>query len=172
MIDLRVSLSLDGRQYYFNTRRLIYITFRNNTLNYETDGLYVINIDGDGYNNAGSNLKAVTKSEKQQRVFKRGRLDSYLKTADRSKWKTMPGYSRRKPVKQYTLKNKLVARYISVKEAVEKTGFDEKGIIGAAKGHIVLLKFRSSAYGKSGRRSLSQGSTILPESRVRVEPCS
>jgi hypothetical protein len=134
MIDLRVSLNYEGVQYYFNTRRLIYITFKDSNLNYEADGLYVINVDGDGYNNALSNLRAVSKSEKQQRVFKRGRLDSYLKTADRTKWKTIPGYSRRKPIKQYTLQNKLVAKYISVREAVEKTGFDEKAIISAAKG--------------------------------------
>ncbi len=65
MIDLRVSLSMDGVQHYFNTRRLIYITFINKKINYQKDGLYVINKDGNGYNNKVKNLQLVTKSEKQ-----------------------------------------------------------------------------------------------------------
>jgi len=140
MIDLRIYLNLEGVQHYFNTRRIIYMTFKDPGLNYENDGLYIINVDGDGYNNAVRNLKAVTKSEKQQRVFKRNRLDSYLKTADRTTWKTMPGYSLRKPIKQYTLQNRLVAKYISVRDAVEKTGFDEKRIISVAKGRLSYWK--------------------------------
>ena len=49
MIDLRVSLSMDGVQHYFNTRRLIYMTFVNKKINYQKDGLYVINKDGNGF---------------------------------------------------------------------------------------------------------------------------
>lgn len=134
MVDLRVSLSSEGAQYYYNTRRIIYITFVDPNLDYSKDELYIINKDGDGYNNRLSNLKAVTRSEKQKRVFERGRHDTYLKTADRSKWpKNYGGYTRRKPVKQY-LKGKLIARYESVSEAARQTGCDEKGIILTAKG--------------------------------------
>lgn len=135
MIDLRVSLSLDGVQHYFNTRRLIYMTFVNKKINYQRDGLYVINKDGDGYNNKVKNLQLVTKSEKQKRVFTRDRQDSYLKIADRSKWpKTYGGYTRRKPIKQYTNRGKLIARYESVSEASRQTGIGEKEIIQVAKG--------------------------------------
>jgi hypothetical protein len=133
MVDLRVSLSREGRQYYFNTRRIIYSTFVKN-IDYEKDGLYVINKDGDGYNNAVKNLKLVTKSEKSQRVFKRERADSYLKSADRSEWKNYGGYSRRKPVKQYSAKGKLLARYESIREAAQITGCGEKEIILVARG--------------------------------------
>lgn len=133
MIDLRVSLSLEGRQYYFNTRRIIYSTFVKD-IDYEKDGMYVINKDGDGYNNSVKNLKLVTKSEKSLRVFKRDRVDSYLKTADRSQWKNFGGHSRRKPVKQYTRKGKLLARYESISEASRKTGCGEKEIILVARG--------------------------------------
>jgi hypothetical protein len=135
MIDLRVSLSRDGEQFYYNVRRLIYITFVNRRINYRKDGLYVINKNSDGYNNRVSNLKLATKSEKQLRVFKRQRQDSYLKTADRSKWpKTYGGYANRRKVTQYTRKGKLVRRYESIRDAARRTGFDEKGIIGAARG--------------------------------------
>lgn len=134
MIDLRVSLSMDGVQHYFNTRRLIYMTFVNRKINYQKDGLYVINKDGNGYNNKVSNLQLVTKSEKQKRVFKRNRQDSYLKIADRSKWpKTYGGYTRRKPIKQYH-RGRLVAKYESVSEASRQTGIGEKEIIQVAKG--------------------------------------
>lgn len=149
MVDLRVSLSMDGVQHYFNTRRLIYLTFVKRTLDYKKDGLYVINKNGDGYNNRVSNLQLVTKSEKQQRVFKRDRQDSYLKIADRSKWpKTYGGYAVRKPVKQYSLKGKLLIRYESIRAACRKTGFDEKGIIGAAKGVYKQWKGYRWKYGK------------------------
>src|SRR5688572_17802700 len=112
MIDLRVSLSKDGVQYYFNTRRLVFSAFRKK-IYYEKDGLYVINKDGNGFNNALTNLKLVTKSEKSTRAFERGRVDSYLKTADRSTWKNYGGYSRRKAVKQYSLKGKFLRKYES-----------------------------------------------------------
>lgn len=134
MVDLRVSFCREGRQYYFNTRRVIYATFRKK-ISYEKDGLYVINVDGNGFNNKVSNLKLVTKSEKSQRPFIRDRVDSYLKTADRSKWtKPYGGYTRRKPVKQYTLKGKLIAKFESISEAARKTGCGDKEIILVAKG--------------------------------------
>lgn len=154
MIDLRVSLSKDGEQYYFNVRRLIYQTFVNKRINYEKDGLYVINKNGDGFNNRLSNLQLATKSEKQQRVFTRGRQDSYLKYADRSAWpKTYGGYANQKPVKQYTLQGKLLRTYSSVREAARKTGFDEKGIIGAAKGMYRQWRGFKWTYGVSRRRN-------------------
>jgi len=136
MIDLRVSLNVEGTQYYFNTRRIIYQTFKNKKLDYVRDGLYIINKDGNGYNNRVSNLKAVTKSEKSKRVFKRERQTTdYLRTADRTKWpKTYGGYARSKPIKQYTLNGKLVAYFESVNEVQRKTGCDPKGISAAAKG--------------------------------------
>lgn len=132
MIDLRVSLAKENRQYYFNTRRVIYLTFIDK-IDYEKDGLYVVNKDGDGYNCRVKNLGLATKSEKQNRAIDRGRVDfSFLKTVDRSKWKK--DFSKRKPVKQYDLSGKYVATYKSITEASEKTKIDEKGIIQTAKG--------------------------------------
>jgi hypothetical protein len=134
MIYLQVSLSREGQMFYLNTRRIIYATFVK-PINYEKDGKYVINIDNDGYNNRVSNLKLVTKSEKSQRIILRKRHDSFLKYADRSLWpKTYGGYSRRKPVKQYDQKGKLIAKYESIAEASRQTGCGEKEIIYVAKG--------------------------------------
>jgi hypothetical protein len=129
MVDLRVSFNLEGVQYYFNTRRIIFQTFVNSSLDFEKDGLYVINVDGNGYNNRLENLAAVSKSEKQKRVFIRDRHDSHLKTADRSKWtKPYGGATLRKPVKQF-LNGELINRFNSISEAARLNGCGEKEII-------------------------------------------
>jgi hypothetical protein len=132
MIDLRVTFAVENRQYYFNTRRVIYKTFIDRHLDYKNDGLYVINIDGDGYNNRPENLALVTKSEKQLRAIKRDRVLPYLKTADRSNWKK--NYSRCKPVAQYDKQGNMIRRYPSIKEASRQLRLDEKAIIQVAKG--------------------------------------
>jgi len=66
-IDLRVTITVEGIPHYFNTRRIVYQTFIDPHLDYDRDGLYVINLDGDGYNNRPDNLGLATKSEKQLR---------------------------------------------------------------------------------------------------------
>ncbi|MFI5139383.1 MAG: NUMOD4 domain-containing protein [Sphingobacteriales bacterium] len=132
MVDLRVTLTVENHAYYFNTRRLIYLTFTDPHLDYKKSGKYVINIDNNGYNNRPENLKLVTKSEKQQRASKRGRLFPHLKTADRSGWKK--NYSNSKPVGQYDMEGNLIKRYPSVREASRQLQLDDKTIIQVAKG--------------------------------------
>jgi len=137
-IDLRVTLAKDNAQYYFNTRRIIYSTFIKE-IDYQKDGLYVINKNGDGFDCSSTNLQLITKSYKQHRAIARGRVDfSILKTIDRSTWKK--NYSRRKPMEQYDLKGKLIAKYKSITEASEKTGIGEKEIISVAKGRYSQWK--------------------------------
>jgi hypothetical protein len=133
-IDLRVSLSKDGVQYYFNTRRVVYAAFRK-PIDFEKDGMCVINKDGNGYNNTLRNLKLATTQEKSIRAFDRDRVvESYLKIADRSSWKNYGGQARRRAVKQYSMSRKLLATYQSIREAAEKTGCGEKEIIQVARG--------------------------------------
>lgn len=133
MSDLRVSLARDGNMYYFNTRRLVYTTFVK-MIDYTKDRCYVINKDGNGYNNAVDNLMLVSPSEKQKRVFTRKRTISYLSYADRSQWKTNGGTSRRKPVAQFSRQGKLMKEFVSIMEASKQTGCGEKEIIEVAKG--------------------------------------
>ena len=132
MIDLRVALAAGNQQYYFNTRRLVYQTFIDPTLDYKETGLYVINKDGNGYNNCLDNLQLATKSYKQRRVKERGRVFPFLQNADRSNWRK--NYSTSKPVKQYNLNGELVARHNSIRDASRATGIDDKSIIQVAKG--------------------------------------
>ncbi len=130
---MRVTLTVEHSVYYFNTRRVIYKAFIDHRLDYGQDGGYVINKDGDGYNNRPENLALVTKSEKQLRAVSRGRvLPSYLKTADRSFWKK--NLSRCKPVAQNDMDGNLIKEYSSIKEAAQQMSIDEKAIIQVAKG--------------------------------------
>lgn len=132
MIDLRVTLTVENQAYYFNTRRLIYMTFIDPKLDYDKTGLYVINIDLNGYNNRPDNLKLVTKKEKQQRAVVRQRLFPHLKTADRSNWKK--NHSTSKPVAQFDLEGNLITTYPSIREASRQTQIEDKAIIQVAKG--------------------------------------
>jgi len=132
-IDLRVTLTVENSQHYFNVRRLIYQTFIDRRLSYKKDKFYIINIDGDGYNNRPENLQAVTWSEKQLRAVSRGRtLPSVWKTADRTNWKK--NYSTYKPVAQYDQEGNLIKQYPSVKEAARQMHMSDKAIIQVAKG--------------------------------------
>lgn len=131
-IDLRVSLNLEGKQSYYNVRRLIYITFKE-MLDFKIDGDIIINKNGNGYDCSLRNLKRVSKSKKQKRVFERGRTSNYLKTADRSTWESQPGHARRKPIIQTELNGKHVKKFSSITEAALFTGFGEKEIIETAK---------------------------------------
>ena len=132
MVDLRVTITMEGLAHYFNTRRVIYLTFVDPHLDYDKDGLYVINVDGNGYNNRPENLAAVTKSEKQLRAVRRDRVMPTLKTADRSGWRK--NYSRSRPIEQYDLHGNLVAEFPSVKSASRQTRIEDKAIIQVAKG--------------------------------------
>ncbi len=142
MVDLQVSLSKDGKQHYRNVRRLVYAAFEE-PINYQRDGRYVINQDGNGYNNSVNNLALVTRAEKSQRALRRGRVpESYLKSADRSAWKekTYGGMSRCKPVVQLSDDGSLIARFESIAEASRQTGFGSKEIINVAKGRVQTWK--------------------------------
>jgi len=133
MIDLGVSLMIEATMRYFNVRRLVYKTFVNPKLDYQTDGLYVVNINGDGYNNRPENLTVLTHSEKQLRAISRDRVfPSILKTADRSNWPK--NYSGSKPVDQYDLNGNFIKEYPSVKEAARQMHIEDKVIIQVAKG--------------------------------------
>jgi hypothetical protein len=132
MVDLGVTLTIENMHQYCNVRRLIYKTFIDPHLDYKKDGKYVINIDGDGYNNRPENLELVTKSEKSLRAFARDRvLPSILKTADRTNW---PKNYVTKPVSQYDLAGNLIKEYPSITEACRQMNLDSKAIIQVAKG--------------------------------------
>jgi hypothetical protein len=131
MLYLQVSLSLDGKMYVYNVRRLVYSAFVKK-LNHADDALYVINISGDGLDNRLSNLTVATHSEKQKRVIIRDRMENTLKTIDRSNW--AKNKARQIAVKQYTMDDVLIATFESITEAHQATKIDPKGISHTARG--------------------------------------
>jgi hypothetical protein len=132
MISLQVAFTVEGSSYYHNVRRLVFAAFKKK-IDFKKDGLYVINKDGNGFNNNANNLVLVSKAEKQQRSINTGRQNfEYMKSVDRSDWKK--NYSRRIAITQYSTNGKLVKKYKSITEAHLETGFDAKGISNAAKG--------------------------------------
>lgn len=132
MISLQVSLAKEHKTHFYNVRRLVYWAFKS-PIDFQKDGLYVINKDGDGYNNKIGNLQLVSKSKKQRRSIETGRQDFlYLKTVDRSGWKK--NTSRSMPISQYSLSGKLIKRFSSITEASRSAHVDGKGISAAAKG--------------------------------------
>jgi len=134
-IDLRVSLARDSKMFYFNTRRLVYLAFIDNSINYALDKFCIINKDGNGYDNSTSNLILATNNDKGKRVIERGRMDSYLKGADRTTWtKPYGGMCCRKAIIQSDcISGKIIATYESIAAAAKANGFDEKEIIRNAK---------------------------------------
>lgn len=142
IIDLQVALSKKGKTHYYNVRRLVYGAFIA-PIDFQSDALYVINIDGDGYNNRCENLRLISISQNTHRSIKRGRVPtSYLKTADRSKWngKVYGGASRRKPVRLIKRGNLQSLTFVSIAEASRQTGIGEKEIINVAKGRYSTWK--------------------------------
>lgn len=137
MVSLQVALCRENNIQYVNVRRLVYDTFVK-SINFKKDGLYVINKNGDGFNNRLENLILVTKKEKSQRSFQRGRVpESHLKTVDRSLWKDKiyGGKANRKKVAQLNLDElSTIKIFESITKAAKVTGFDSKEIINTAKG--------------------------------------
>jgi hypothetical protein len=132
MISLQATLALESTAHSHNVRRLVFTAFKKK-IDFNRDGLYVINKDGNGYNNRVSNLELVSKSKKQRRSINSGRQNfDYLRTIDRSAWKK--NLSAGIPVNQYTFNGKLMKKYRSIREANKITGIDAKGISNAAKG--------------------------------------
>lgn len=132
MISMQVTLALENSSHAYNVRRLVFTAFKKK-IDFKKDGLYVINKDGDGYNNRLSNVELVSKSKKQRRSIDSGRQDfGYLKTINRSSWKKSLATSI--PVSQYTLDGKLVKTFNSLRQANIETHIDAKGISLAAKG--------------------------------------
>ncbi len=149
MVYLQVALSKESSTFYRNVRRLVYSAFVG-AINFQKDGLYVINIDCNGYNNRIENLNAVIKSVKSRRSFKRQRVpESHLKRKYRTNWK-YPSYgavARRKPVMQINIATGIIENiFQSITEATTVTGFDSKEIINTAKGRRPHYKGYSWRY--------------------------
>lgn len=137
MASLQVTLFKENKGRYLNVRRLVYHAFVKK-IDLAKDGMYVINKDCDGYNNAVENLELVTKSAKSRRAFERNRVpESHLQMKYRKNWKVSSygAVANRKPIEKIDIETgKVLDSYESITEAYEKNKLDGKEIINTAKG--------------------------------------
>ncbi|HYH13600.1 MAG TPA: NUMOD4 domain-containing protein [Flavisolibacter sp.] len=136
-IILHVCLMLENKRYEYPVRRLVYAAFVDASL-LKGDKRMVIAKDGNGYNCRLDNLQLVTNSEKQKRILEKGRVYNTLAMRDHRTFK--PTYGLWKPVHKCDAEGKVLATYPNIRMAARAEGFDEKGIINAAKGRTNTYK--------------------------------
>ncbi|HEX5154765.1 MAG TPA: NUMOD1 domain-containing DNA-binding protein [Parafilimonas sp.] len=130
-------VGFNGKRYHLNIRRLVYEAFIDSELSKKDKKLWVISVKrGNGLNSKASNLKLIHVRDRMLNSLKAGRtvLPAYKTTKEKKK----AGIEKMRKtnwlaVKQYDIKGKLICRYLSIKEAAEKTGIGEGNIIASAK---------------------------------------
>lgn len=118
--------------------RLVYEAFIR-PLDFEKDHLSVSHKRGNGFNNAPSNLKAVTHSESLKKAYQRNRHISPFKLKSKIEMQKIwqkNSIGRQKPVIQYSLKDRKIKRYGSIKDASQATGIPHSNIIMVLKGRM------------------------------------
>lgn len=115
----RVSLSKDGIAKDKYIHRLVAETFIPNVLDKEE----INHIDGNKLNNKADNLEWVTRQENEKHKVKMGLYNSTDKHKEQCRENQKRSVEANlKPILQLSLEGKIVNRFISVKEAKEKTG--------------------------------------------------
>ncbi|HEX7904918.1 MAG TPA: NUMOD4 domain-containing protein [Chitinophagaceae bacterium] len=135
-VILQTTLMQKNVRYDVIVRRLVYAAFKDPGILYDRMRM-VISRDGDGYNTQLYNLKAVDNSERMRLVSKRNRMPNTLSILDHRKFK--PTFSLWKPVHRCDQKGRVLKTYLSIVYAV-KEGYNEKGIINAAKRRTKMYK--------------------------------
>ena len=137
-------VTLSGSRYSFMIGRLVYYCFvqRFDLTDYD---IQVVSKNGDNFDIHPSNLRAVTRSQKQQRIIARNRFRSPLLDMPeeiREKTRQKNIRSLQKEVSQYSLTGKKIGTYQSLAQAQQATGISKVCISGVAKGkHIRAGKY-------------------------------
>ncbi|MBX9449609.1 MAG: hypothetical protein KL787_07865 [Taibaiella sp.] len=137
-----VSLSQDGKRYYFSVGRLVYHAFIA-PIDLGSRSMLISYRDGDGRNLSSVNLYASNLSELKLRSFRSGRALSHLNVLS-------------KPVSQFLPDGRLIAQYPSYYAAAKATGFQASSIASVASGGDYLYKGFCWQQGK--RKSLRASS--------------
>jgi hypothetical protein len=134
---LSVRLAVDEVRYNYSLARLVLTTFKPSMV-YEDKTKVIVSIDEDTLNVRLSNLKAISVSEKQQRMKDMGRSPSpFHKLSARQvkqRWLHMLR-GRYKPIIQYSLSGKKIAEFENIALAAKATGANRSAITQTAKGN-------------------------------------
>jgi hypothetical protein len=136
---LSIRVAVKDVCYNYSLARLVFTTF-NEGYDYYDKSFAVISADDDTLNVRLKNLKAISISEKQQRMKDLGRSPNpFHKLSPRQvkqRWLHMLQF-RLKPVIQYSVSGKKIAEYESIARAAKRTNTNVSSITQAAKGRQV-----------------------------------
>jgi hypothetical protein len=132
-------VTLSGRRYLFMIARLVYYCFVQR-FDLTDHAIQIVSKNGDNFYIRPSNLRAVTRSEKQQRIIARNRFRSPLLDMPeeiREKIRQKNIRSLQKEVSQYSLSGKKMGTYQSLAQAQQATGISKGCISNVAKGKYI-----------------------------------
>jgi|GEM_PF-335684 len=157
-----IGIETKEKKYSFSIRRLVYHCFIESITLHEgfSPDYVIVPKDGNGLNTNYKNLVKLSKSERQQGVYKRKRTVSYLKNLTKEQRKVMWDKGRHKigrPVTQYDKTGKKITSFSSIQEACKITGIRSSSIGNAVRG--VLL----TAGGFIWRYGNQEDSIKIPE---------
>jgi hypothetical protein len=134
---LTVRVAVKEIRYNYSIARLVFTTFKEG-YDYDDKSFVVISKDNDTLNLRLSNLKAITLSEKAQRIKDLGRTPNPFHKLSpkqvKQRWLHMLQF-RLKPVIQYSLSGKKIKEYESIEKAAKAVKGRASAIGQAAKGH-------------------------------------
>lgn len=128
--QLYAGVVYENIRYRFNIRRLVYHYFVSPFMETDEQNKVVSPKNGNGLNCKASNLKLISISARQKKIFTDHRGESSFKkltTAERKKIQKK-NTSRREIIKQYTIDGELLNTYKSITFASKKTGTNLAGI--------------------------------------------
>lgn len=150
---LHARVTLSGRRYYFMIARLVYYCFVQR-FDLADHAIQIVSKNGDNFYIRPGNLRAVTPSEKQQRMVARSRFRSPLLDLPqeiREKIRQKRIRNLQKEVSQYSLAGKKLGTYKSLVQAQQATGISKVCISDVAKGKNIRAGKYLWRWGKEDR---------------------
>jgi hypothetical protein len=150
---LTTGVTLSGKRHNFTVARLVYYCFVR-PFDLADDAIMIVSVDGDNFNIHPENLRAVNRSQRQQRIVDRKRFRSPLldlTKADKAEIQKKVIRTKQKQVSQYSLNGKRMRTYSSIVEAQRATGISYVGIAAVAHGRNIRAGGWFWRWGKEGK---------------------
>lgn len=138
MYQLYAGAQIEGNRHRFNIRRLVYHLFVSPLPSNPPRNEVIAMKDDNGLNCKASNLKLISVSQRQQRIFIRHRTESTFKklTAIQRREMARKNQSLKLVVKQFGIDGKLLKVFDSITEAAKATGTNITSISLVASGKM------------------------------------
>ena len=174
--EVSVNIESEGKQMGFSVRRLVYNCFvravkipgGNNAAE------LVVPKDGNGMNTHYKNLILLTKKQKEQLKYDKGRTESalkYMSAEKRAQAVEMASAKRLKVISQYDTKGNRIETFRSITDASLKTGIATSTIGNAVKGRLHTAGGFVWRYGK-GIKKIKLGNSLNQKSEDYISKVS